>query len=156
MLQAQGDVLAFQKQNDEALTKYEAAIGLFRAVGARLGEANVLKAQGALVLSTDQVEVGLADLEAARTLYAAIGDRVGLSNVGIALAQYAARVGDLAAAVEFLRPAADFCLAIGHPLGPQLVAQIAAWSARWPRTPAPQSDIRQGGYFQWQTKPESP
>jgi tetratricopeptide (TPR) repeat protein len=42
VLQAQGDVLAFQKQNEEALARYEQALGLFRAVGARLGEANTL------------------------------------------------------------------------------------------------------------------
>jgi tetratricopeptide (TPR) repeat protein len=127
VLKAQGDVLAFQDRRDEALGKYEAALALFQAVGDRLGEANVLKAQGRLALSSGQVEAGLADLEKARKLYAAIGDRVGLSNVGITLAQHAASRGDLAAAIAYLHPAAEFCLEIGHPLGPQLAAQIAAW-----------------------------
>ena len=39
MLKAQGDVLAFLKRNDEALGRYEAALGLYRAVGARLAAA---------------------------------------------------------------------------------------------------------------------
>ncbi|MEZ4676025.1 MAG: hypothetical protein R2932_17505 [Caldilineaceae bacterium] len=39
-------MLAFLDERTEALARYEEALGLFRAVGARLGEANVLKAQG--------------------------------------------------------------------------------------------------------------
>ncbi|MEZ4676026.1 MAG: hypothetical protein R2932_17510 [Caldilineaceae bacterium] len=34
------------KETSEALARYEEALGLFRAVGDRLGEANVLTAQG--------------------------------------------------------------------------------------------------------------
>ena len=45
-LQATGDVLQFRNQMDEALQSYRQALALFRAVGARLGEANVLKARG--------------------------------------------------------------------------------------------------------------
>ena len=127
VLQAQGDVLAFLDQRQEALQRYDQALSLFRAVGDRLGEANVLKAQGALFLGEGDVEQGMAKLEAAHSLYEKVGDRVGLANVGITLADHAASRGDLAAAIRYLQPAADFGKAIGHPLGDQLEAQINAW-----------------------------
>ena len=41
-----GDVQNFRKELDKALGSYEQALGLFREVGDRLGEANVLKAMG--------------------------------------------------------------------------------------------------------------
>ena len=81
VLKAQGDVLAFQKQNVEALAKYEAALGLFRAVGDRLGEANVLKAQGDVLAFQKQNDEALAKYEAALGLFRAVGDRLGEANV---------------------------------------------------------------------------
>ncbi len=54
VLKAQGDVLAFLDQRDEALARYEEALRLYRAVGDRLGEANVLKAQGDVLAFLDQ------------------------------------------------------------------------------------------------------
>ncbi|MBX3002190.1 MAG: tetratricopeptide repeat protein [Caldilineaceae bacterium] len=129
VLKAQGDVLQFLKQMGEALEKYEAALGLFRAVGDRLGEANVLKAQGDALIRSGDVDEGMRMLEAARRLYAAIGARAGLSNVGITLARYAISQNNLAAAIEYMQPAADFGQEIGHPLGAQLQAQIDGWRA---------------------------
>ena len=46
MLQAIGDVQNFRKEIDAALESYSHALALFRQVGDRLGEANVLKAIG--------------------------------------------------------------------------------------------------------------
>ena len=43
---------------DEALARYGEALGLYRAVGARLGEANVLKAQGDVLAFLDQTGRG--------------------------------------------------------------------------------------------------
>ncbi|MBI3242266.1 MAG: hypothetical protein HYZ49_08240, partial [Chloroflexi bacterium] len=43
VLQAIGDVQQFRKETDAALVSYEEALRLFRAVGAKLGEANVRK-----------------------------------------------------------------------------------------------------------------
>ena len=65
VLQAQGDVLAFQDRRDAALGKYEAALLLFRAAGARLGEANVLKAQGDVLAFQKQNDAALGKYEAA-------------------------------------------------------------------------------------------
>ncbi|MCX6033317.1 MAG: C25 family cysteine peptidase [Chloroflexi bacterium] len=145
VLQAQGAVLAFQDRRDEALAKYEAALGLFRAVGARLGEANVLQAQGQMALAAGVIEQGMALMEAARSLYAAVGARAGLANVGIMLGRYAAARGDYAAAIQYMQPAADFGMAINHPMGPQLQAEIAGWQAQlvWQQDPAAVRDALQ-------------
>lgn len=50
VLQAMGDVLQFRKEMDAALERYEQALGLYCAVGDRLGEANVLAALSRLSL----------------------------------------------------------------------------------------------------------
>jgi len=81
VLKAQGDVLAFLKRNDEALARYEAALGLYRAVGARLGEANVLQAQGDVLAFLKRNDEALARYEAALGLYRAVGARLGEANV---------------------------------------------------------------------------
>jgi tetratricopeptide (TPR) repeat protein len=130
VLKAQGDVLAFLDQRQEALERYDQALGLFRQVGARLGEANVLQAQGDAALRAGETEQGLRLLDEARGLYAAIGARAGLSNVGIVLARHAAAQGDYAAAIEYMQPAADFGIEVDHPLGPQLQAEIEHWKAQ--------------------------
>ena len=63
MLQAQGDVLAFQEAKwTRRWRRTEAALGLFRAVGARLGEANVLKAQGDVLAFQKQNDEALANV----------------------------------------------------------------------------------------------
>ncbi|MCS6845552.1 MAG: NB-ARC domain-containing protein, partial [Caldilineales bacterium] len=81
VLQAQGDVLAFQKRNDEALARYEQALGLYRAVGDRLGEAHVLLAQGDVLAFQKRNEEALACYEQALGLYRAVGARLGEANV---------------------------------------------------------------------------
>jgi hypothetical protein len=49
-LTALGDVQQFRKELDAAVASYTQALGLYRAVGARLGEANVIAAQSRLAL----------------------------------------------------------------------------------------------------------
>jgi hypothetical protein len=66
---------------DTALQLYDQALTLFRAMGDRLGEANVLQAQGDAALGAGATAEGMALLDAARTLYDALGVRVGLVNV---------------------------------------------------------------------------
>jgi hypothetical protein len=111
------------------LAVYGEALALYRAVGSRLGEANTLRAQGQLFLGTGEEAAGLEHLERAHQLYTGVGDRVGLANVGITLARHAAGKADYAAAVDYMQPAVDFCLEIGHPLATQLQAEIDAWKA---------------------------
>ncbi len=55
MLKAQGDVLAFLEcRRMKRWPRYEEALRLYRAVGARVGEANVLQAQGDVLAFLDQ------------------------------------------------------------------------------------------------------
>ena len=81
VLQAQGDVLAFQDRRDAALGKYEAAFGCSGAVGARLGEANVLQAQGDVLAFQKQNDAALGKYEAALGLVPGGGARLGEANV---------------------------------------------------------------------------
>ncbi len=81
VLKAQGDVLAFLDQRDEALARYQEALTLFRAVGDRLGEANVLKAQGDVLYFLKQTDEALARYQEALTLFRAVGARLGEANV---------------------------------------------------------------------------
>ncbi len=74
VLQAQGDGLSFLDQREEALSRYEEALGLYRQVGDRLGEANVLKAQGNLALAQGQTASAVQWLDQAVTIHHAIGD----------------------------------------------------------------------------------
>jgi tetratricopeptide (TPR) repeat protein len=80
VLQAQGDVLYFLKQTDDALARYDQALQLFRAVGDRLGEANVLQAQGDVLAFLDQRTDALARYDQALQLFRAVGARLGEAN----------------------------------------------------------------------------
>ena len=56
--QVQGDVLlSGRTDRDGALARYQEALTLYRAVGDRLGEANVLKAQGDAALRGGQIDI---------------------------------------------------------------------------------------------------
>ncbi len=105
VLQAQGDVLAFQKQNGEALARYEAALGLFRAVGDRLGEANVLKAQGDVLRRQGENEPAGSRYQSALTLYQQTGSRQGEANAYLGLGRLALAEGRHAEARQWVEKA---------------------------------------------------
>lgn len=88
VLQAIGDVQQFRKEMDAALASYAAALSLFRQVGAKLGEANVLAAQSLMYIG-DNEDRAQALLAAALDVYRAIGDVYSegarLYNYGLAL-----------------------------------------------------------------------
>ncbi len=69
MRKAIGDVQQFRKDMQAALASYEEALGLFRAVGSRLGEATVLQAMGLLAARKGEYEQALALLTEAYRLY---------------------------------------------------------------------------------------
>ncbi len=54
---------------------------LYRAVGDRLGEANVLQAMGDIQQFRDERDAALQNYAAALELYRAVGDRLGEANV---------------------------------------------------------------------------
>jgi len=65
----------------EARARYEEALPIYRAIGAKLGEANVLSSQGRLLVMSGEGQKGLQTLQDALDLYAAIGDKVGQANI---------------------------------------------------------------------------
>ncbi|MDY6874628.1 MAG: hypothetical protein SWK90_00260 [Chloroflexota bacterium] len=104
-----------------------AAPGLYRAVGDRLGEANVYLSLGRLSLGRGELRDAMVPLEQAAHLYEEIGAQAGLANVSITLARLAAVQRDFCTAVERIQPAIDFARRIGHPLAEALEAEQAAW-----------------------------
>jgi tetratricopeptide (TPR) repeat protein len=81
VLKAIGDVQQFRKEMDAALTSYHEALTLYRALGDRLGEANVLKAIGDVQQFRKEMDAALTSYHEALTLYRALGDRLGEANV---------------------------------------------------------------------------
>ena len=127
-LQALGDLLAGQGEVQEAFERWVKAGELFDAIGARLGQANVMLSIGRVLIQAEQArEQGRAMLEGALETYRAIGDRSGEANVGIELAGDAERRGDLRAAIGYLEPVVMFAAAIGHPLEKVHRGRIEAW-----------------------------
>ena len=121
VLQAQGDVLAFQKQNDEALGKYEAALALFKQVGDRLGEANVLQAQGDLLRGQAQFDRAWQVYENALTGYQSVGDSYSCARVYYRQGDWHAEQSHWLEAIELYQKAAAIWQSIGLP---DLVEQI--------------------------------
>ncbi|MFZ5922454.1 MAG: tetratricopeptide repeat protein, partial [Chloroflexota bacterium] len=95
VLQAIGDVQQFRKETDAALDSYHAALQLFKAVGDRLGEANVLKAIGDVQQFRKETDAALDSYHAALQLFKAVGDRLGEANVLAALSRMAVREGKI-------------------------------------------------------------
>ncbi len=73
MLQAMGDVQQFRKDMQAALASYEQALGLFRQVGSKLGEANVRKAMGDVQQFRKDMQAALASYEQALGLFRQVG-----------------------------------------------------------------------------------
>ncbi|MCB9116336.1 MAG: tetratricopeptide repeat protein [Caldilineaceae bacterium] len=71
----------YSDQWHAALDDYAEALGLFRAVGDRLGEANVLKAQGDVLYFLKRTDEALEKYAEALGLFRAVGDRLGEANV---------------------------------------------------------------------------
>ncbi|MBI5034325.1 MAG: tetratricopeptide repeat protein [Chloroflexi bacterium] len=71
-------------ERDAALASYAQALELFRSVGDRLGEANVLKAIGDVQQFRKDNDAALASYAQALELFRSVGDRLGEANVQLA------------------------------------------------------------------------
>jgi tetratricopeptide (TPR) repeat protein len=121
VLQAIGDVQQFRDERDAALESYRQALELFRAVGARLGEANTLKAIGQAYLTAgDQQKYaeGAQLLQSALDIYRQIGALSGQANTLFLWARWLASMGQPAEALPFAQEAYDLGqrFAPGHPV----------------------------------------
>jgi len=101
-LRAIGDVQQFRKDMDAALTSYEQALGLFRAVGSRLGEANTRKAIGDVQRFRDDNDAALTSYEQALGLFRAVGDRLGEASTYGSMSRLQVQLGNIARGEELL------------------------------------------------------
>ena len=123
VLKAQGDVLYFLKQTTEALAKYEAALGLFRAVGARLGEANASLAIGDYYRRSRSFSQALEYYHNARSICAEIHDQYSLGRVLYRLGDWHSDQAHVSDAATAYRDAIDCWNAIGcNELATQIIA----------------------------------
>ncbi len=86
--QGQGRVAYFyQNEYTAALESYTQALALFRAVGARLGEANTRKAIGDVQQFRKEIDAALDSYTQALALFRAVGDRLGEANTLLSMAR---------------------------------------------------------------------
>ncbi|MEO6890031.1 MAG: tetratricopeptide repeat protein, partial [Ktedonobacteraceae bacterium] len=71
-------------QMDEAMLQCEDALNLYRQVGSKQGEANVLQARGDVQQFRDEREAALESYEQALGLFRQVGDRLGEANCYLA------------------------------------------------------------------------
>ncbi len=128
VLKAMGDVQQFRDERDAALASYGQALGLYRAVGDRLGEANTLSGLGYLYMAQGESEQAFQMLNQALGLYQQIGDRVGQANIYWNLGMRLAQDGRLQEAEPLLAQAVELGqqFAPGHPVTVEH-EQILAW-----------------------------
>ncbi|MEB3268803.1 MAG: tetratricopeptide repeat protein [Leptolyngbya sp.] len=107
-LQAIGDVLQFLDQRSEALSRYDEALGIYRDVGARLGEANTLQAIGDVLQFLKQSGEALSRYDEALGIYRDVGDRLGEAYVLCELGQLQAATDPEQAMAQFLAAQAIF------------------------------------------------
>jgi tetratricopeptide (TPR) repeat protein len=126
VLQAIGDVQNFRDERDAALESYNEALKLFRAVGARLGEANVLQAIGQMSVvvglnekNEESFQKGMEILQEAMTLFEQVRDKVGQTNILMFLSRVAASVGQKEKAIEIAQSAMTLLVEVAgesHPV----------------------------------------
>ena len=98
-----------------ALTYYEQALPLHRAVGDRNGEATTLSNIGAVHNALGDRQTALTYYEQALPLTRAVGDRAGEAATRYNIAALHAASGDLAEAIAQMEIVVDLDRAIGHP-----------------------------------------
>lgn len=122
--------LYYSYQMDRASLSYQAALSIYRAVGERLGQANVLRALGDLLQFQKDMEAALESYQAALSLYRAVGDRLGQANTLAAQGQVALINDEQTKAAELLDQALTIYRVIGDRYS--VAAKIAnyGWALR--------------------------
>ncbi|NPA90967.1 MAG: hypothetical protein GXO55_05920, partial [Chloroflexi bacterium] len=96
---------------------YEEALGLYEAVGDRLGRANTLKALGDVWQFRKELDRAIEAYEEALGLYEAVGDRLGRANTLAAQGRLALVQGHREKADDLLAQAVALHTAIGSLYG---------------------------------------
>jgi tetratricopeptide (TPR) repeat protein len=124
-------VLAFLKQNEEALANYAQALTLFQQVGSSLGQANALLATGDIKRRQNDYAGAWSAYEQAAARYTVIGDKYSIARVLYRMGDWQAEQENPAAAVALYRQAIALWEVIGvHELAEQIIrpklARVAA------------------------------
>jgi tetratricopeptide (TPR) repeat protein len=106
-------VQQFRNDRDAALASYEEALRLFRAVGDKLGEANVYMARGDLLISEQAWEGAIQAYEQALPIYRAIENKLGQANTLIDLGKAYFEAGRKTQGIACVREAQKIYTAIG-------------------------------------------
>jgi tetratricopeptide (TPR) repeat protein len=112
-LKALGDVARMRNEYEEAEGRYEEALPLYEAIGARLGQANTLKALGDVARMRNEYEEAEGRYEEALPLYEAIGDRLGQANAVTELGRIAQQRKDFDTAVSHFGQALALAQSMG-------------------------------------------
>ncbi|HRQ38687.1 MAG TPA: tetratricopeptide repeat protein, partial [Chloroflexota bacterium] len=98
----------------QARARYEAALPIYREIGARLGEANCIKRLGDVHVRLSELPQARARYEAALPIYREIGDRLGEANTYTGLGDLALAEEQYPAAKEWYEKAWAIYEAIGE------------------------------------------
>lgn len=90
-----------------ALESYNEALKLFKEIGDRLGEANVLQSHGKLLIFNQKPQEGLQMLQDALNIYTEIGSIPSQANIYFFLGQLLASNGQKEKALELLKQAVE-------------------------------------------------
>ncbi|MBN1146143.1 MAG: tetratricopeptide repeat protein, partial [Anaerolineales bacterium] len=101
------------KEIEAALASYEQALALYRAVGDRLGEANIYMKQGDLWLGEEDWKQATPLYEQALALYQAVQDILGQANVWIDLGKAYFASGRREEGMQCVRAAAEGYARVG-------------------------------------------
>ncbi len=119
----------FRKETDAALESYNEALKLFRQVGAKLGEANVLQAIGDVQQFRDDRDAALESYNEALKLFRQVGDKLGEANVLQAIGDVQQFRKETDAALESYNEALKLFRQVGAKLGEANTLQSLGKSA---------------------------
>jgi tetratricopeptide (TPR) repeat protein len=109
--------------HDAALESYHAALQLFRQVGDKLGEANVLQAIGDVQQFRKEIDAALESYHAALQLFRQVGAKLGEANVRKAIGDVQQFRKEIDAALESYNAALQLFRQVGDKLGEANVLQ---------------------------------
>jgi tetratricopeptide (TPR) repeat protein len=112
-----GDVHVMLDEYEAARARYEEALPIYQAIGARLGEANTIRSLGDVHVMLDEYEAARARYEEALPIYQAIGSRLGEANTIRSLGDVHVRLAEYEAARARYEEALPIYQAIGSRLG---------------------------------------
>ena len=99
--------------HSNSLSSYEQALGLYRDVGDRLGEANTLKAVGDVLQFLDRRQEALSNYEQALGLYRDVGERLGEANTYFSLGRLYLEKRQRDESIKYQQQARNLFRAIG-------------------------------------------